>query len=39
LSVENARTQLGWEPRYASLREGITQFIEHYRGFRESHTE
>jgi len=38
LSVENARTQLGWEPRYGSLREGIEQYIEHYRAFNESHT-
>jgi nucleoside-diphosphate-sugar epimerase len=33
LSVENSRTQLGWEPRYASLREGIAQYIDHYRAF------
>jgi UDP-glucose 4-epimerase len=38
LSVENARTQLGWEPQYASLREGIEQYIEQYRTFHESYT-
>ena len=36
LSVENAREQLGWEPRYFSLREGIEQYIEQYRAFHES---
>ena len=34
LSIENARTQLGWEPRYASIRDGIAQYVEHYRGVR-----
>lgn len=33
LSVENARSQLGWEPRYLSIREGIAQYVEHYRAF------
>jgi len=33
LSIENARTQLGWEPRYGSIREGIRQYLEHYRAF------
>lgn len=36
LSVENARTQLGWEPRYASIRDGIAQYVEHYRAFVEA---
>ncbi len=36
LSVENAREQLGWQPRYLSLREGIEQYVEHYRAFHES---
>jgi nucleoside-diphosphate-sugar epimerase len=36
LSIENARTQLGWEPRYASIREGIAQYVEQYRAFHES---
>lgn len=33
LSVENARTQLGWEPRYGAIRDGIAQYIEQYRAF------
>ena len=36
LSVENARAQLGWEPRYGSLRDGIAQYVEHYRAFVEA---
>jgi UDP-glucose 4-epimerase len=36
LSIENARTQLGWEPRYGSIREGIAQYVETYRDFYES---
>ncbi|HSS93966.1 MAG TPA: NAD(P)-dependent oxidoreductase [Candidatus Dormibacteraeota bacterium] len=31
ISIENARAQLGWAPRYASLREGIQQYIDTYR--------
>ena len=33
LSIENARTQLGWTPRFASLREGIAEYIASYRAF------
>ena len=33
LSIENARAQLGWVPRYASIREGIAQYVEQYRAF------
>lgn len=33
LSIDNARTQLGWEPRYASIRDGIAQYLEQYRAF------
>jgi nucleoside-diphosphate-sugar epimerase len=33
LSVENAREQLGWEPQYPSLRDGVAQYVEHYRAF------
>src|SRR5439155_11565532 len=33
LSIENARTQLGWEPQYGSIRDGIVQYIEQYRPF------
>jgi nucleoside-diphosphate-sugar epimerase len=36
LSIENARTQLGWEPRYGSIRDGIAQYVETYRAFCES---
>ena len=35
LSIENARAQLGWEPRYASIRDGVAQYAEHYRAFLE----
>jgi nucleoside-diphosphate-sugar epimerase len=33
LSIENARRQLGWEPRYRSLRDGIGEYIGRYRAF------
>ena len=33
LSIENARVQLGWTPRYGSLREGIAEYISAYRQF------
>ena len=33
LSIENARAQLGWEPGYASIREGIAQYVGQYRAF------
>jgi UDP-glucose 4-epimerase len=33
LSVENARTQLGWTPRFASVRDGIAEYIASYRAF------
>jgi UDP-glucose 4-epimerase len=33
LSIENARAQLGWEPEYASIRDGIAQYVEHYRAY------
>jgi nucleoside-diphosphate-sugar epimerase len=33
LSIDNARTQLGWEPEYASLQDGIAQYAEQYRTF------
>ena len=36
LSIENARAQLGWEPRYASIRDGIAQYVEQYRAFVEA---
>jgi nucleoside-diphosphate-sugar epimerase len=36
LSIENARMQLRWEPRYASIQDGIAQYVEQYRAFVES---
>ena len=33
LSIENARTQLGWEPTYGPIRDGIVQYAEQYRAF------
>ncbi len=33
LSIENARSQLGWEPRYRSVRDGIQRYVDDYRGF------
>lgn len=34
LSIENARSQLGWAPRYRSMRDGVADYIERYRAFR-----
>ena len=36
ISVENARAQLGWEPKYLSLQDGIRQYVDHYRAFIEA---
>ncbi len=36
ISIENARTQLGWTPRFASLREGVSEYIATYRGYLEA---
>jgi UDP-glucose 4-epimerase len=33
LSIENAREQLGWEPRYRDLRDGIAHYVDEVRGF------
>ena len=33
LSVENARSQLGWTPRYVDMREGISEYVGRYRAF------
>jgi nucleoside-diphosphate-sugar epimerase len=33
ISIENAKQQLGWTPRYGSLREGISDYIATYRAF------
>ena len=33
ISIDNARVQLGWAPRYASLRDGIRQYVDAYRQY------
>jgi nucleoside-diphosphate-sugar epimerase len=33
ISIENAKQQLGWTPRFVSLREGIQQYIDEYRSY------
>jgi nucleoside-diphosphate-sugar epimerase len=33
ISIASARAQLGWAPRYLSLREGIQQYVQAYRSF------
>jgi nucleoside-diphosphate-sugar epimerase len=33
LSIANAREQLGWTPKFTSLREGIREYISRYRDF------
>jgi UDP-glucose 4-epimerase len=33
LAIDNARTQLGWKPRYGSVRDGIAQYVDQYRAF------
>jgi nucleoside-diphosphate-sugar epimerase len=33
ISIENARAQLGWAPRFASLREGVQEYISTYRAY------
>jgi UDP-glucose 4-epimerase len=35
ISIENARTQLGWTPRYADIRDGIAEYVERYRAYLE----
>jgi UDP-glucose 4-epimerase len=36
LSIENARAQLRWEPRFGDIRDGIADYVERYRAFLES---
>lgn len=36
LNVDNAREQLGWAPQYPDIRDGIAQYIEHYRAYVEA---
>ena len=33
LSVDNARRQLKWIPKYVDMRSGLAEYIERYRGF------
>jgi nucleoside-diphosphate-sugar epimerase len=33
ISIENAKAQLGWAPRFATLREGVQEYISRYRAF------
>lgn len=36
LSIDNAREQLGFEPRYTRMRDGVAEFVERYREFLEA---
>lgn len=33
ISIDNARTQLGWAPKYAALSDGVRQYVDDYRAF------
>jgi nucleoside-diphosphate-sugar epimerase len=33
LSIQNARDQLGWEPRFTDIRDGLADYVERYRAF------
>ena len=33
LSIEANRTQLGWEPRFKNIRDGLADYVERYRAF------
>jgi nucleoside-diphosphate-sugar epimerase len=33
LSIEPNRTQLGWEPRFKNIRDGLADYVERYRAF------
>ena len=33
LSIDNAREQLGWEPRFGDVRAGVAEYLESYRTF------
>jgi UDP-glucose 4-epimerase len=33
LSIENARAQLGWQPRFANIRDGLADYVERYRAY------
>ena len=34
LDISNARTQLGWSPRYANIRDGLARYIQDFRAYR-----
>jgi nucleoside-diphosphate-sugar epimerase len=34
LSIENSRRQLGYEPQYADIRDGLEEYIQQYRQYR-----
>jgi len=36
MSIEANRTQLGWEPRYRQIRDGLADYVERYRAFIDS---
>ncbi|GMQ94666.1 MAG: NAD-dependent epimerase/dehydratase family protein [Acidimicrobiia bacterium] len=38
LSIENARTQLGWEPQFSNIHDGIEDYAKRYRQFLNSQT-
>ena len=33
LSIEANRAQLGWEPRFKDIRDGLADYVERYRAF------
>jgi nucleoside-diphosphate-sugar epimerase len=33
LSIENARHQLDWQPRFADIRDGLADYVDQYRAF------
>jgi nucleoside-diphosphate-sugar epimerase len=33
MSIEANRTQLGWEPRFRNIRDGLGDYVERYRAF------
>jgi nucleoside-diphosphate-sugar epimerase len=33
LSIQNAREQVGWEPRFTDIRDGLADYVERYRAF------
>ncbi len=33
LSIENARAQLGWEPQFRSMRDGVAEYVARYRDY------